>query len=116
MDDDVVHYLDKSLAHETLLELPSSMSDFKTECVDGRLRPEVAEVLQEIAAGQQDSGDGAQGSTGGPPEDAMVEMSTIMEGFRYLKNDNTLYPVLKKMQPCADFPIIPVGMLAIWRE
>ena len=53
---------------------------------------------------------------GGPPQDAFVEMSTIMEGFRYLKNDNNLYPVLKNGQPIADFPIIPIGMLDIWRE
>ena len=39
-----------------------------------------------------------------------------MEGFRYLKNPNELYPVLKNGQPCADFPLIPIGMLAIWRE
>ena len=46
----------------------------------------------------------------------MVEMSTIMEGFRYLVNDNTRYPIVKERTPCTDFPIIPVGMLAIWRE
>ena len=41
---------------------------------------------------------------------------TIMEGFRYLKNPDELYPVLKDGQPCVDFPLIPIGMLAIWRE
>lgn len=61
------------------------------------------------------------GSTGGPTadSDALVEMSTIMEGFRYLKNDNELYPVVKDGAggaACEDFPIIPIGMLKIWRE
>ena len=56
-----------------------------------------------------------QGSTGGPPDsDVNVEMSTIMEGFRYLKNE--IYPVVKDNQLVADFPIIPIGMLDIWRE
>ena len=39
-----------------------------------------------------------------------------MEGFRYLKNDNAQYPILKNGKPVEDFPIIPVGMLSIWRE
>lgn len=43
-------------------------------------------------------------------------MSTIMEGFRYLKNDNELYPVARDGSGSIDFPIIPVGMLKIWRE
>jgi len=62
-----------------------------------------------------------QGSTGGPTgdSDALVEMSTIMEGFRYLKNNNELYPVVRDGPggaACDGFPIIPVGMLKIWRE
>ena len=57
---------------------------------------------------------GAQPETGG--QDANVEMSTSMEGFRYLKNDNTVYPVLKDGNLCPEFPIIPPGMLAVWRE
>lgn len=47
---------------------------------------------------------------------AQVEMSTIMEGFRYVKNDNTVYPITKGEKMIADFPIIPIGMLDIWRE
>ena len=64
--------------------------------------------------------EGAEGgdTMGGIGDDVQVEMSTMMEGFRYLKNDNGMYPVFKgePSKPCDEFPIIPVGMLAIWRE
>ena len=48
-------------------------------------------------------------------EDVKVEMSTIMEGFRYRIND-TPFPVAKDSKVVEDFPIIPIGMLNIWRE
>ena len=48
-------------------------------------------------------------------KDAKVEMSTIMEGFRYRVND-TPFPVAKDGKVVEDFPIIPIGMLKIWRE
>ena len=118
MDDSVRHFLDMSMPHTKLLELPESVTDFKEQTVDGELRREASQVNDELSGGS-----GAQADIGGVgvhPEtgnqDAMVEMSTIMEGFRYRKNDNTVYPVLKDGQPCPDFPIIPVGMLSIWRE
>jgi hypothetical protein len=67
-------------------------------------------VTMEAAGGPVSSG-----STGGPPDsDVNVEMSTIMEGFRYLKTE--IYPVVKDNQLIANFPIIPIGMLDIWRE
>ena len=114
MEDGVNHFLDMSMPHTKLAEIPDSCTDFKAQVVDAQLRTESAQVIEQLSGGE--GGSGATGSTEGPPQDAMVEMSTIMEGFRYLKNDNQLYPVLKDGQPCADFPIIPVGMLAIWRE
>ena len=95
-------------------EISNDISDFKAQIVDAQLRQEASLVNEHVSASTGETG-GAD-STGGPPQDAMVEMSTIMEGFRYLKNDNTVYPVLKDGQPCEDFPIIPVGMLSIWRE
>ena len=42
-------------------------------------------------------------------------MSTIMEGFRYRINDSP-YPVAKEGKILDDFPVIPIGMLKIWRE
>ena len=38
-----------------------------------------------------------------------------MEGFRYRVND-TPFPVAKDGKIVEDFPIIPIGMLKIWRE
>lgn len=37
-----------------------------------------------------------------------------MEGFRYRVNDSC-YPVYKEGKKLEDFPIIPIGMLDIWR-
>ncbi len=48
-------------------------------------------------------------------QDVHVEMSTIMDGFRYRVND-TPFPVAKDGKVVDDFPIIPIGMLTIWRE
>ena len=48
-------------------------------------------------------------------KDVKVEMSTIMEGFRYRIND-TPFPVAKEGKLVEEFPIIPIGMLKIWRE
>ena len=48
-------------------------------------------------------------------KDCKVEMSTIMEGFRYRVND-TPFPVAKDGKVVEDFPIIPIGMLNIWRD
>ena len=38
-----------------------------------------------------------------------------MEGFNYRVND-TAYPVYRGDKPAQDFPIIPIGMLDIWRS
>lgn len=92
-----MHFLDKSLPHQRLLDLPEAISDFKAEVINASLRPEAqasAAALEESAAAGEGAG---QDSTGGPSGDAMVEMSTIMEGFRYLVNDNTMYPVAKEL-------------------
>ena len=73
------------------------MGDFKAEVIDASLRPEAeasVAALAESAAAEEGAG---QDSTGGPSGDAVVEMSTIMEGFRYLVNDNTRYPVVKEL-------------------
>lgn len=43
--------------------------------------------------------------------------ATIMEGFRYRVNsDCSPYPVLKQGKEVKDFPVLPIGMLDIWRE
>ena len=38
-----------------------------------------------------------------------------MEGFRYRVND-TAFPVYRGKKKLEDFPIIPIGMLDVWRE
>jgi hypothetical protein len=43
------------------------------------------------------------------------EEFTVMEGFNYRVND-TAYPVYRGDKPVQDFPIIPIGMLDIWRS
>lgn len=44
-----------------------------------------------------------------------VEETIVMEGFRY-RVDDTAYPVVNGASKCSEFPIIPIGMLDIWRE
>ena len=50
-------------------------------------------------------------------EDAETDKEelTIMEGFRYRIND-TMFPVYRGQKKLEDFPIIPNGMLEIWRS
>ena len=43
------------------------------------------------------------------------EELTIMEGFRYRVND-TIYPVYREGKKIEEFPLIPIGMLDIWRS
>lgn len=43
-------------------------------------------------------------------------MSTIMEGFRYRANDSQFPVANNNKDISAEFPIIPIGMLKIWRE
>jgi hypothetical protein len=38
-----------------------------------------------------------------------------MDGFRYRVND-TIFPVYKGQEIMEKFPIIPIGMLDIWRS
>ena len=116
MDDNVKHFLDMSLPHSKLESLPDNVLDFKTQEVDASLRTEAQAILSELnnTEGADVEMEGAEPSVA--EGDAMVEMSTIMEGFRYLINDNQLYPVLKDRKVCPEFPIIPIGMLQIWRE
>jgi len=47
-------------------------------------------------------------------QDGEREESTIMEGFRY--RINNIYPTLAPGKALTDFPIIPPGMMAIWRD
>jgi len=48
--------------------------------------------------------------------DANVQESTIMEGFRY-RVDDSPFPIFNHNQSLkGTFPIIPVGMLDIWRQ
>jgi hypothetical protein len=49
-------------------------------------------------------------------EDVEKEELTVMEGFNYRVNDNNIYPVYHGDKPATDFPIIPIGMLDIWRQ
>lgn len=51
------------------------------------------------------------------PKDVIVDEATLMEGFRYRQND-TKFPVFKDKQAMKshEFPIIPIGMLDIWRS
>lgn len=48
-------------------------------------------------------------------EDAEREELTVMDGFRYRIND-TCFPVYKGKEKLTEFPIIPIGMLDIWRS
>ena len=99
MDDSVAHFLDKDLPLSTVMELPDTVTDFKTGFVDTHLRDQASRVNQ-LISGSETGSEMQSAGMGGTGEDCFVEMSTIMEGFRYLKNDNTLYPVLKSGQPC----------------
>lgn len=47
--------------------------------------------------------------------DADREEITQMEGFRYRVND-TVFPVYRGKVRIDKFPIIPMGMLEIWRS
>lgn len=38
-----------------------------------------------------------------------------MEGFRY-QIDSTKFPVFDGNKQLTDFPVIPIGMLDIWRQ
>lgn len=44
------------------------------------------------------------------------EEFTVMEGFRYRVNGDVLYPVFRGKEELKEFPIIPIGMLDIWRS
>ena len=48
-------------------------------------------------------------------EDAEKEEITLMEGFRYRVND-TCFPVYRGSKALCEFPIIPIGMLDVWRQ
>ena len=48
-------------------------------------------------------------------DDYQSEEFTVMEGFRYRVN-NTGFPVYKGRKQLSDYPIIPIGMLDIWRS
>ncbi len=48
-------------------------------------------------------------------EDDREEL-TVMEGFRYRVNGDVQYPVFRGKEELKEFPIIPVGMLDIWRS
>ena len=111
MEDNVNHFLDISMPHDKIAQIPDSITDFKTQIVDNQLRQEARVVIETINESQ-----GEEQAQEVAEQDAMVEMTTIMEGFRYMKNDNSLYPILKGAKPCTDFPVIPIGMLSIWRE
>ena len=47
--------------------------------------------------------------------DVIVDESIVMEGFRY-RVDDTKFPVFKGHQKLTEFPIIPIGMLGVWRD
>lgn len=114
MDDSVVHFLDNVMPLKDLEILPEDILDFKTQVVDAAIRPKADEFRYSLAK-QDAGGPNTSGSTGAPADsDVNVEMSTIMEGFRYLKNE--IYPVAKDNQLVENYPVIPIGMLTIWRE
>ena len=117
MDDSIRHFLDESLPHSQLVAInDDQVTDFKNSVVQS-LRAEASKVVQAVQpSGEDVEMNGAEPNNDVAENDVQVEMSTMMEGFRYLKNDNTVYPVLKGTKLCEDFPIIPVGMLKIWRE
>ena len=117
MDDSIKHFLDESLPHSQLVAISDDqVTDFKNSVVQS-LRAEASKIVQAIRpSGEDVEMDGAEPNNDVAENDVQVEMSTMMEGFRYLKNDNTVYPVLKGTKLSQDFPIIPVGMLKIWRE
>ena len=57
------------------------------------------------------------------PDDIFTQESTVMEGFTYRKLDDVKnqYPVLSveqngKVDKTMDFPILPVGMRALWAQ
>lgn len=54
-------------------------------------------------------------STSAEKKDIDVQETIVMEGFRY-RIDDTCFPVMNGGTQCSGFPIIPIGMLGIWRE
>lgn len=48
-------------------------------------------------------------------EDADKEELTCMEGFRY-RVDESPFPVYRGGKKCEEFPMIPIGMLDVWRQ
>ena len=90
MDDSVVRYMDVQLPlasiHKGLNDTKSMIGEFEKSCIQ-------REINQ---------------------QDVVIEQSTIMEGFRY-RVDDTNYPVFQGNKKLEDFPIIPIGMLDIWR-
>ena len=48
-------------------------------------------------------------------EYADKEELTVMDGFRY-RVDSSPYPVYRGKQRLVDFPVIPIGMLDVWRS
>ncbi len=51
----------------------------------------------------------------GEDDYADKEELTVMEGFKYRVDDGP-YPVYRGKQKLEDFPIIPIGMLDVWRS
>ena len=93
MSDSVVRYLDVLMPINQIAE---SGFDFKT-------------ASQHIAAFTE--------ACKSKQLDETVQESTIMEGFRY-RVDDTQFPVFNGPNQLnkGSFPILPIGMLDIWRE
>ena len=95
MDESVVRYLDAAMP----------LSQMEKQGFDS-VREGLAE-FKEAAAGYKPENSG----------DVQRQEATIMEGFRY-RVDDTEFPVFVGAEQVnnRNFPIIPVGMLDVWRE
>jgi len=97
-DNYVVPFLDKALAIDELCK--NEVGDF--EALKKGLLGAV-EVFREKMKG------------GAVELEVDREELTTMEGFRYRVNEG-MYPVMRNGKELEGFPIIPIGMLDIWRE
>lgn len=98
MDDSVKRYLDILMPLKDLADKGSDLSKSGDHIKDFS-----ESILNNPANDKKD-------------QDVVVDEATLMEGFRY-RVDDSKFPVFKSKDQLnnKEFPIIPVGMLDIWR-
>jgi len=115
MDETVEYSLDNILPLANLEQHPQAkpfdFAELKTQLANTALPAFSSSIAEKYA---NSSGEAPQAAYD-PEQDVNREESTVMEGFRYRIN-NTIYPVFKEGKKLTQFPIIPIGMMDVWRE